>query len=122
LALDARHDAGNEPARQTHFDDRDQCAVLFQDDTGLAQVVRVLQWGSIGSHQRRWMQFPRRRPIASLLAGLAPAGMAASLAAPDLGVTRMGTPRRSTQKLGQKLHAATSAPIWLSPSPQTASR
>jgi len=36
---------------------------------------------SIDSHQRRWMQYPRRRPIASLLAGLSPAGMAASLAA-----------------------------------------
>src|ERR1035437_6054397 len=35
---------------------------------------------SIGSHQRRWIQYPRRRPIASLLAGLAPAGMAALLA------------------------------------------
>ena len=28
---------------------------------------------SIDSHQRRWMQYPRRRPIASLLAGLSPA-------------------------------------------------
>jgi hypothetical protein len=45
LALDARHDAGNEPARQTHFDHCDQCAVLFQDDTGLVQVVRLLHWG-----------------------------------------------------------------------------
>jgi len=41
LTLDARHDAGNEPARQTHFDHRDQCAVLFQDDTGLVQDVRL---------------------------------------------------------------------------------
>ncbi len=45
LTLDARHDAGNEPARQTHFDHCDQCAVLFQDDTGLVQVVRLLHWG-----------------------------------------------------------------------------
>src|SRR5947209_206367 len=45
LAFDARHDAGNEPARQTHFDHRDQCAVLFQDDTGLAQVAWLLHWG-----------------------------------------------------------------------------
>ncbi len=36
---------------------------------------------SIDSHQRRWIQHPRRYPIASLLAGLSPAGMAASLAA-----------------------------------------
>ena len=28
-----RHDAGNEPARQTHFDHRDQGAVLFQGGT-----------------------------------------------------------------------------------------
>src|SRR5262245_59156013 len=38
---------------------------------------------SIDSHQRRWIQHPRRYPIASLLVGLSPAGMAASLAAPD---------------------------------------
>src|SRR5262245_60079085 len=36
---------------------------------------------SIDSHQRRWIQHPRRYPIASLLAGLSPAGMAASVAA-----------------------------------------
>ena len=34
--------AGHEPTRQTHFDHRDQRAVLFQDDTGLAQVIRRL--------------------------------------------------------------------------------
>src|SRR5262245_44727573 len=36
---------------------------------------------SIDSHQRRWIQHPRRYPIASLLAGRSPAGMAASVAA-----------------------------------------
>src|SRR5215475_12893157 len=45
LALHARHDAGNQPARQTHFDHRDQCVVLFQNDTGLVQVDRRLHWG-----------------------------------------------------------------------------
>src|SRR5262249_30881865 len=66
LALDARLDAGNEPARQAHFDYRDQCVVLFQDDTGSVQVVRRVHWGgSIGTYQRRWIQFPRRHPIAS---------------------------------------------------------
>src|ERR1700675_1988291 len=50
LALDARHDAGNQPARQAHFDHCDQCAVLFQDDTGLAQVVRGLHWGAPSVH------------------------------------------------------------------------
>src|SRR5450755_2372666 len=50
LTLDARHDAGNEPARQTHFDHCDQCAVLFQNNTGLVQVVRLLHWGPPSGH------------------------------------------------------------------------
>ena len=39
-----------QPARLAHFDHRDQCAVLFQDDTGLAQVVRGLHWGAPSVH------------------------------------------------------------------------
>src|SRR4029077_3432912 len=45
LALHARHDASNEPARQTHFDHPDQRAVLSQNDTGLVQVNRHLHCG-----------------------------------------------------------------------------
>ena len=61
LTLDARHDAGNEPARQTHFDHRDQCAVLFQeirDCSGRSAFA----WGLHRSLQRRWMQFPSPPP------------------------------------------------------------
>src|SRR5208283_2894177 len=42
LALDARHDAGNEPARQAHLYDRDQRAVRFEGGEGSAQVVQLL--------------------------------------------------------------------------------
>jgi len=42
LALDARQDAANEPARQTHLDDRDQRAVRFEGGEGSAQVVQLL--------------------------------------------------------------------------------
>ena len=45
ISLDARHDAGNKPTRQAHFDHRDQGAVLFKDDTGLAQVIQLLHRG-----------------------------------------------------------------------------
>src|SRR6516162_5476001 len=55
LALDARHDTGNEPARQAHLDDRNQRAVWFEGGERSAQVVQLLHGGrSIGSHQRRW--------------------------------------------------------------------
>ena len=42
LALDARHDAGNEPARQTHLDDGDQRAVRFEGGEASAQVIQLL--------------------------------------------------------------------------------
>src|SRR5713226_10540860 len=81
LALDAGYDAGNEPARQAHLDHGYQRAILVQNGQASARVIRILHGRSpsIGSQQRRWIQFPRR--LASLLAGLSPAGMAASLAA-----------------------------------------
>jgi hypothetical protein len=39
LALDARHDTGNEPARLAHLDDGDQCCILFESYEGSAQIV-----------------------------------------------------------------------------------
>src|SRR6266404_6282792 len=42
LALDARHDAGDEPALQTHLYDGDQCAVRFERGEGSAQIVQLL--------------------------------------------------------------------------------
>src|SRR5262245_44954141 len=42
LALDARHDTGDEPARQAQFDHADQCALRFEGDEGSAQVVQLL--------------------------------------------------------------------------------
>ena len=53
LALDARHDTGNEPARQAHLNDSDQRAVRFKGGEGSAQVVQLLH-GLHRSHQRRW--------------------------------------------------------------------
>ena len=42
LALDARHDTGNEPARQAHLNDRNQRAVRLEGGEGSAQVVQLL--------------------------------------------------------------------------------
>src|SRR5215467_15275943 len=42
LTLDARHDTGNEPARQAHLDDRNQCAGWLKGDGGPTQVVQRL--------------------------------------------------------------------------------
>src|SRR5260221_3134106 len=42
LALDARHDTGNEPARQAHLNDRDQRALRFDGGERSAQVVQLL--------------------------------------------------------------------------------
>src|SRR5882757_7722979 len=46
LALDARHDTGNEPARQAHLNDRNQRAVRFEGGEGSAQVVQLLHGGA----------------------------------------------------------------------------
>src|SRR5437764_10474285 len=42
LALDARHDAGDEPARQAQFDNGDQRAVRVEGARGSAQIVQFL--------------------------------------------------------------------------------
>src|SRR4051812_32202777 len=41
VALEARHDAGDEPARAAQLDDGDQRAVLLEGDEGPAQVVAL---------------------------------------------------------------------------------
>src|SRR6266550_5676635 len=42
LALDARHDAGDEPTRQAQFDNGDQRAVRIEGARGSAQIVQLL--------------------------------------------------------------------------------
>src|SRR6202795_239570 len=42
LALDARHDAGDEPARQAQFDNGDQRAVRIERARGSAQIIQLL--------------------------------------------------------------------------------
>src|SRR5271168_3906784 len=49
LALDARHDTGNEPTRQAHLNDRNQRAGRFEGDEGSTQIVQLLMGRSIGS-------------------------------------------------------------------------
>jgi hypothetical protein len=56
LALDARHNAGDEPARQAQFDNGDQRAVRIEGARRSAQIVQLLHGGrSIGSRQQRWI-------------------------------------------------------------------
>src|SRR5258705_10834433 len=70
LALDARHDTGNEPARQAHLNDRNQRAVRFEGGEGSAQVVQLLHGGAPSVHiGDDGMLYPRRRPIASSIMG-----------------------------------------------------
>src|SRR5260221_14643496 len=42
LALDARHDAGDEPARQAQFDNGYQRAVRIEGARGSAQIIQLL--------------------------------------------------------------------------------
>jgi hypothetical protein len=42
LALDARYNTGNEPARQAHLNDRNQRAARFEDGERSTQVVQLL--------------------------------------------------------------------------------
>src|SRR5262249_49068291 len=54
LALDARHDGSNEPARQAHLYDGNQRAVRFEAGAASTQVVQLSHGVlSIGSHRRR---------------------------------------------------------------------
>ena len=50
LALDARHDAGDEPARQAHFDNGDQRAVRIEGGEGSAQIVHFCMGGAPSVH------------------------------------------------------------------------
>jgi hypothetical protein len=69
LALDARHDTGNEPARQAHLNDCDQRSVRFKSGEGSAQVVQLLHGALHRFTCDDGMQYPRRRPIASSIMG-----------------------------------------------------
>jgi hypothetical protein len=42
LALDARHDAGDQLARQAQFDNGDQRAVRIEGARGSAQIIQLL--------------------------------------------------------------------------------
>ena len=68
LALDARHDAGNEPARLAHLDDGDQRAVWFEGGEGSAQVIQLLH-GALHRFTSATMDdiILAARPIASLI-------------------------------------------------------
>jgi len=44
LAFDARHDTGNEPARQAHLNDRDQRAVGLEGGGGWLFAWRLRRW------------------------------------------------------------------------------
>src|SRR6202140_1479086 len=63
LALDPRHNTGNEPARQAHLDDRDKRAARFEGGQGSAQVVELLH-GVFHRCKSEPMveKYPRRRP------------------------------------------------------------
>src|SRR5258706_10256900 len=66
LALDARHDTSNEPARQALLNDRNQRAVRLEGGEGSAQVVQLLHGVAPSVHiSDDGMKYPRRRPIAS---------------------------------------------------------
>src|SRR5258708_3639463 len=70
LALDARHDTSNEPARKAHLNDRNQRAVRLEGGEGSAQVVQLLHGVAPSVHiSDDGMQYPRRRPIASSIMG-----------------------------------------------------
>src|SRR5260221_4440705 len=70
LALDARHDTSNEPARKAHLNDRNQRAVRLEGGEGSAQVVQLLHGVAPSVHiSDDGMQYPRRRPIASSIIG-----------------------------------------------------
>src|SRR5258706_727033 len=70
LALDARYDTSNEPARQAHLNDRNQRAVRLEGGEGSAQVVQLLHGVAPSVHiSDDGMQYPRRRPIASSIMG-----------------------------------------------------
>ena len=50
LALDARHDAGNEPARLAHLDHGDQRAVRFERGRGIGSDRSTSAWGAPSVH------------------------------------------------------------------------
>ena len=50
LALDARHDAGDEPARLAHLDHGDQRAVRIEGGRGIGSDRSTSAWGAPSVH------------------------------------------------------------------------
>jgi len=61
--------AGNEPARETHFDDSDHGAAWFRAARDWLRSFNFCMGLSIGSYQRRRMRYPRYHLIASSIMG-----------------------------------------------------
>src|SRR5882757_11454253 len=67
LALDARHNPRNEPARKAHLDHGDQRAIRFEGRGGSVQVVQLLHGGALHRFTSALTDAICRRPIASPL-------------------------------------------------------
>src|SRR5258708_40185619 len=85
LALDARHDAGDEPVRQAQFDNGDQRAVRIEGARGSAQIVQLLH-GALHRFTSATMDALSSPPPHSIYLGgfrtPAPDGVATSLKRP----------------------------------------
>ena len=62
VALDPGHDAGDEPTRLAHLDDRDDGAVLLEGGEGSAQVVRLRHGALRRLFSAPMLPSPRRPP------------------------------------------------------------
>src|SRR6266849_2523141 len=69
LALDARHNPRNEPARQAHLDHGDQRAIQFEGRGGSVQVVQLLHGGALHRFTSALTDAICRRPPHSISIG-----------------------------------------------------
>ena len=67
LAIDAGHDATDQPARLAQLDHSDQRAILIESGERSAQVIRLWHGALRRLSQRRWCLVLAARPIASLI-------------------------------------------------------
>src|SRR5215213_8748392 len=67
MALEAWDNAGDEPTRLAHLDDRHDRTVLLQGRAGPTQIVELLCHGTLHRRcfQRRWCHLATVCPIAS---------------------------------------------------------
>src|SRR5258708_25653571 len=96
LALDARHNAGDEPARQAQFDNGDQRAVRIEGARGSAQIIQLLQ-GVLHGFRSATMDAISSSPPHSISLG--------GLLTPAPGVRRitfMGPTSANLHKLGSR--------------------